>query len=201
MGMRAVVIHDEVKFDLAGKLLIEAVEELDELLMAMACIALADDLALCDVQSGEKRGGGVALVIMGHCPASALFERQARLGAAVFMVTSKWMKNGLLGGGLRKDLGGLREGTDRWQTNQPRGMAPPTSKWGQGQATGAMCIFLQLFAWSFRNGDAVGRRSSWTMTTVNQNWIAEKLAMKSAANVSLALHRAMKTSALAEEQP
>jgi hypothetical protein len=39
------------------------------------------------------------------------------------------------------------------------------------------------------------------MTTVNQNWIAEKLATKSAANVSLALHRAMKTSARAEEQP
>ncbi len=199
--MRAVAIHDEMKFDRAGKLLIEAVEELDELLMAMTCRALADDLALCDVQSGDKRGGAVALVIMGHCPASALFERQARLGAAVFMVTSKWMKNCLLGGALRKDLGGLREGTDPWQTNKPRGMAPPTSKWGQGQATGAMCIFLQLFAWSVRHGGTVGRRSCWTMTTVNQNWIAEKLAMKSAANVSLALDRAMKTSARAEEQP
>jgi hypothetical protein len=57
-----------MKFDRAGKLLIEAVEELDELLMAMTCRALADDLALCDVQSGDKRGGAVALVIMGHCP-------------------------------------------------------------------------------------------------------------------------------------
>jgi hypothetical protein len=29
----------------------------------------------------------------------------------------------------------------------------------------------------------------WKETTVNQSWIAEQLAMKSAANVSLVLHR------------
>ena len=81
MGVRAVVVHNEVKFDLAGKLLIQAVEKFDELLVAMACIALADDFALRDLQSGEKRGGAVALVIVGHGPAPALFERQARLGA------------------------------------------------------------------------------------------------------------------------
>lgn len=74
-------MYDEVKFDLAGKLLVEAVEKLDKLLLAMARIALADDFAPCDLQSGEKRGGTVALVIMGHRPTLALFERQARLGA------------------------------------------------------------------------------------------------------------------------
>ena len=33
-------------------------------------------------------------------------------------------------------------------------------------------------------------REIWTKTTASQNWIAERLAMRSAANVSLALHRA-----------
>jgi hypothetical protein len=38
-----------MKFDLAGKLFIQAVEKLDEFLVAMACVALADDFALRDV--------------------------------------------------------------------------------------------------------------------------------------------------------
>jgi len=33
-------------------------------------------------------------------------------------------------------------------------------------------------------------REMWTKTSVGQDWIAERLAMGSAANVSLALHRA-----------
>jgi hypothetical protein len=43
-------------------------------------------------------------------------------------------------------------------------------------------------------------REIWTMTSVGQGWIAEHLAMKNAANVSLALHRAARMPAQINRQ-
>jgi REP element-mobilizing transposase RayT len=43
-------------------------------------------------------------------------------------------------------------------------------------------------------------RKIWMETTVSQDWIAERLAMRSAANVSLCLHRAPKTPARARRR-
>ena len=57
------------------------IEEADELLMAVALHAAADDLAFEDVEGGEQRGGAVALVVVGHRPAAARLHRQPRLGA------------------------------------------------------------------------------------------------------------------------
>src|SRR3984893_15471204 len=47
----------------------------------MSLIALSDHLSLQDFQSGEQRGRSVALIVMRHGSATALFQRQARLGA------------------------------------------------------------------------------------------------------------------------
>ncbi len=43
-------------------------------------------------------------------------------------------------------------------------------------------------------------REIWTKTTVSQDWIAARLAMKTAANVSLALHRAVRRRSSADCQ-
>src|SRR5215211_5173886 len=57
------------------------VEEADELLMAMALHAAADDLAVDHVKSGEQRGRAVALVVVRHGAGSAALHRQAGLRA------------------------------------------------------------------------------------------------------------------------
>ncbi len=76
-----VVVEDGVD-GLAGRdLALDGVQEADELLMAVALHAAADDLALKHIEGGEQGGRAVALVIMGHGPGSPLLEGQAGLGA------------------------------------------------------------------------------------------------------------------------
>src|SRR5208282_5148347 len=48
--------------------------------MAMARITLADHFALQNFQGGKERGGAMAHVVMGEGAATALLERQTRLG-------------------------------------------------------------------------------------------------------------------------
>src|SRR5437879_7493540 len=67
--------------DLSRELLVEATQKLQELLVAMPLITLPDHPSLQNFQSGEQRGGSVALIVMGHGSAAALFYRQARLSA------------------------------------------------------------------------------------------------------------------------
>lgn len=78
-GECAVVVHDEVKLHLAGKPFIQAVEKLDQLLVAMACLALAGGFDLCDLLSCRRRGGAVALLIVGLSHTPALFGRKSRM--------------------------------------------------------------------------------------------------------------------------
>ena len=81
MLVGGVVVEDDVD-ELAGRhLRFDGVEEADELLMAMALHAAADDLAFEHVERGEQRRGAVALVVMGHRAGAALLHRQAGLGA------------------------------------------------------------------------------------------------------------------------
>ena len=76
-----VVVEDDVD-ELAGwHLRLDGVEEADELLMAVALHAAADDRAVEHVEGGEQRGGAVALVVVGHGAGAALLHRQAGLGA------------------------------------------------------------------------------------------------------------------------
>jgi thymidine kinase len=49
--------------------------------MTVFLLAQAEDLATGDIQRSEQAGCAVALVVMSHRLAAALFERQARLGA------------------------------------------------------------------------------------------------------------------------
>src|SRR5215469_16736005 len=77
----AVVVEDHVD-DLASRDLgLDRIEKADEFLMPVALHAAADDLAVEHVEGGEQSGGAVALVVMGHRPAPAGFQRQPGLGA------------------------------------------------------------------------------------------------------------------------
>jgi hypothetical protein len=77
----AVVVDDQVQLSLAGEDAVEGAQEGEELLVAVAGQALADDPALQDLEGGKKRGRAVALVVVGHRAGPAPLHRQARLGA------------------------------------------------------------------------------------------------------------------------
>src|SRR5204863_7682806 len=79
MFVRAIIIHHHMQFDLARELRIQSLEKLQELLVAMARITLADDLALGHFQRGKQSGRPVALVVVGHRAAPALLDGQSRL--------------------------------------------------------------------------------------------------------------------------
>ena len=74
------IVHDNMQRDIARERFVESAQELEEFLVPMSLISLADYLALQSLQSGEKCGRAVALVVMGHGPAKRLpLERQAGL--------------------------------------------------------------------------------------------------------------------------
>lgn len=79
--VRAIVIHDHVQGHVAGKLLIQALQKLQELLMAVTRVTLANDLALRHFQGGKQSRRAVALVVVGHGSATSLLERQSRRSA------------------------------------------------------------------------------------------------------------------------
>src|SRR5262249_27921845 len=81
MLVGGVVVEDDMD-RLAGRDLgLDGVQEADELLMAMALYASADDAAVEHVEGGEERGGAVALVVVGHGSELPWLHWQAGLGA------------------------------------------------------------------------------------------------------------------------
>src|SRR5512132_1546883 len=79
-GCLCVVVEDDVH-DLADRHGgLDAVQKPDELLMAVALHAAADDLALEDVERGEERRRAVSFVIVRHGRAPAVLQGQPRLG-------------------------------------------------------------------------------------------------------------------------
>lgn len=76
-----VVVEDEVQVEMGRGLAQELPQECQELLGAVTGQALADDRAACHVESGEQRGGPIALVVVCQGAGAALLERQARLRA------------------------------------------------------------------------------------------------------------------------
>ena len=65
--------------NLAGEFLVESAQKLEELLMPVPLIALANHLPMQRIQSGKQRRRAVTLVVVGHCPATALLDREAGL--------------------------------------------------------------------------------------------------------------------------
>ena len=81
MLVGSVVVQNDMD-DFAGRdLPLHGVEELKELLMAMAFHAAADNRAVQNIEGGEERRGSVALAIMGHGRAFTGLQGQARLRA------------------------------------------------------------------------------------------------------------------------
>jgi hypothetical protein len=64
MLVRRIIVDDQVEFPPGWGFSVDLIEEADEFLMPMARHALADHLALQDVECGEQRRRAVALVIM-----------------------------------------------------------------------------------------------------------------------------------------
>ncbi len=74
-----IVVHDQVQLEFSWGFMIDALQETDEFLMSVLGHAIANDLPIESVQSGELGGRTVALVVMGHRAAAARFQRQTRL--------------------------------------------------------------------------------------------------------------------------
>jgi len=81
MFMRAVVVHDEMKIEFGGCLLIDFLEEPDELLMAMTRHTIADHFAVEHAEGGKEGGRAMALKIVSHGSAAAFFQRKTGLGS------------------------------------------------------------------------------------------------------------------------
>ena len=71
MLVGGIVVDDGVDYFPCRDLLFDRVEEANELLVAMALHALADDRAVEDIEGREQRGRAVPLVIMMGCTSPA----------------------------------------------------------------------------------------------------------------------------------
>ena len=76
-----IIVDDEMQVEMRRRALIDGLKEAEELAMAVAGHAFADDGAVEHVECREQVRGAVALVVMRHRPAAALLHRQPRLGA------------------------------------------------------------------------------------------------------------------------
>ena len=92
MFVRRVVVDDQVEFSPGWGLAVDLIEEADEFLMPVTGHALADDLAVEDIERGEQRGRAVAFVVVRHRPATALLHRQPRLGAVERLDLMGWIE-------------------------------------------------------------------------------------------------------------
>ena len=81
MLVGGIVVDDDMDRLFLGYSGLDDVQKADELLMAMALHALADNLALKDIERREQGGDTMALVVMGHGASAPLLHRQPRLGA------------------------------------------------------------------------------------------------------------------------
>ena len=81
MLVGGVVVDDDMDRLFLGHSGLDDVQKPDELLMAMALHALANHLALKDIERREQGGDAMALVIMGYGASAPLLHRQTRLGA------------------------------------------------------------------------------------------------------------------------
>src|SRR3974390_2911337 len=76
-----IVIDDHMHRFLLGYPGVDDIEEADELLMAMALHALADDVSVKHIERREKGGDAVPLIVVGDGAGTSLLHRQPWLGA------------------------------------------------------------------------------------------------------------------------
>src|SRR5438034_8519370 len=75
-----VIVHDKMQIEIGWRLGVDLVEETNEFLVSMTRHAVADHFAIEHAQRGEQCGRAVALVVVRHCPATPLVDRQSWLG-------------------------------------------------------------------------------------------------------------------------
>jgi len=75
-----VIVHDKMQIEIGRRLGVDLVEETNEFLVSMTRHAVADHFAIEHAQRGEQCGRAVALVVVRHCPATPLVDRQSWLG-------------------------------------------------------------------------------------------------------------------------
>ena len=81
MFVRAVVVHDQVQFEIRLKFTIQPTQEFDELLVTVTRITFPAYLTADDVERSEQGRCAVSHVIVRPGAAAALFERQPGLSA------------------------------------------------------------------------------------------------------------------------
>ena len=79
MFMGGVVIADQVQLPVGGDGLVDEAEKLEPLLVPMALLAQAKDLAVGRIQRGKQCGRAVAFVVVRHGGAASALQRQAGL--------------------------------------------------------------------------------------------------------------------------
>ncbi len=79
--VRGIIVHDQMKVPICGRLRIDLLEEPDELLMPVARHAIANDLAVEHAQSGKQRRCAVAFVVVSLPCWNTRSERQQWLRA------------------------------------------------------------------------------------------------------------------------
>ena len=75
-----VIVHDKMQIEMGRRLGVDLVEETNEFLVSMTRHAVADHFAIEHAQRGEQCSRAVALVVVRHCPAAPLLDRQSWLG-------------------------------------------------------------------------------------------------------------------------
>ena len=81
MFVRSVVITDQTRHLVLGRISVDLAQELQPFGMAVARLALRDDLAIQHIESGEQRGRAAALVVVCHGGRAPLLRHQPGLGA------------------------------------------------------------------------------------------------------------------------
>jgi len=66
MLVGGIVVDDQMNVEMLGHDLIDALEELQKLLVTMACLALSEDGPGRDIQGGKQSRGAMANVVMRH---------------------------------------------------------------------------------------------------------------------------------------
>ena len=75
MFVGAIIVHDQMQFDLPGELVVELLEKLQKLLVPMPCVALADHFAMSQFQCGKQSRRAIAFVVVGHRSTTTFLQR------------------------------------------------------------------------------------------------------------------------------
>ena len=80
-AVSAVIVDHQMERRVARKLPVDTPKKLQELLLPVSLVTVADHLSLEYIQRGKQRSRPVPFVVVGHGSATAFLQRQARLSA------------------------------------------------------------------------------------------------------------------------